>query len=584
MLANKVGETCCQARDNSTILLGEEKQPFVFDYVFGSDSTQTDVYEKVGKETIADVMDGYNGTVLAYGQTGSGKTFTMFGSDVYDESGKGLIPRMALEIFHAWDYNPDVKELGVNCSMLEIYKENLKDLLNEDSGDELKIKESPQRGIYVEGLSSMPLGSEDELMYWIGLGEARRAWAETRQNSVSSRSHTLLILEVKQTLANDSEVRGILNLVDLAGCEKVGRSGAHGKIFDEGTKINLSLSALGNVIHALTSGLEHIPYRDSKLTRLLQESLGGNYKTTLIVTCSPHSSQIQETQSSLKFAQRAKKIKNRVQINVKSSPDQLLKIIDQLREELRVKTAQLEQFMSSPGASLLKLADSTRPTPQSLRLPSLPLAQIEEKDVQNSPKIDLDLRHCRSSSASSIPDFAIKEDLQIRKKEENIMDMSYDALETKLAEAMKGKEKMMASMGEMKTRMETMRKENVDLEARLRQAEVKLLEEKKRVLVVEDKLKKTEIELHQTQYEKLKKDSEEKLADVQKRVNENQIRALTEALDDAETECFKLLKDKKCRTQADSVDFCSLTLADYITKNIVPRTCNVVRRSTITHG
>ncbi len=568
-----------------TVYVGEDKQKFVLDHVFGVNSTQMEVYETVGKETIEDVINGYNGTVLAYGQTGSGKTYSMFGPDIYDEAQKGLIPRMALEIFKVWDYNPEVKELGVSCSMLEIYKENLKDLFSEEAV-ELKIKESPQRGIYVEGLSEEPLGSEEELMYWIGVGEARRVWAETRQNAVSSRSHTLFMIEVKQTLANDSELRGILNLVDLAGCEKVGRSGAQGQTFEEGTKINLSLSALGNVIHALTSGLDHIPYRDSKLTRLLQESLGGNYKTTLIVACSPHSSQLAETLSTLKFAQRAKKIKNRVQVNVKSSPDQLLKIIEQLKDELREKTAQIER-LTSPGAAGMGCGSSNSNSSVELRSATLsqlslvpnkelclPLAQIEEKDAKNenqekSPQTATVKRN-RSSSTLCVQDFSsipvMKEDSIMHKRDETMID--YDLLESKLAEAEKNNQKLTAALAEMKTRVEILTKENGDLDLKLKQTEIKLIEERKRVLIVEDKLKKCEIELHSADYAKLKLATEERLEDVQTKVNISQIRALTEALDDAETECLKLLKEKKTRTKADSVEFCSLTLTDYVNKAV----------------
>ena len=180
MLNNGVGEICCRTSEEKTIHFDTDNQQYVFDYAFGLDATQSEIYSKVGKETIEDVLNGYNGTILAFGQTGSGKTYTMYGPDIYDADYKGIIPRVAGDIFRIWDYNPEVKEFAVSCPMLEIYKENLKDLLT-DEYDELKIKESPQRGIYVEGLSEMPIGSEDELMYWIEQGEARRVWAEGKR-------------------------------------------------------------------------------------------------------------------------------------------------------------------------------------------------------------------------------------------------------------------------------------------------------------------------------------------------------------------------------------------------------------------
>ena len=165
-------------------------------------------------------------------------------------------------------------------------------------------------------------------------GREMRHVAATRANQESSRSHTLFIITVNKKYANDSEKHGVLNLVDLAGSEKVGKTGATGETLEEAKKINSSLSAIGNVIHALIVKSSHIPYRDSKLTRILQESLGGNYKTSLIVTCSNHSAHMEETISTLRFAQRARSIKNQVRINIKNSPQQLRVMIQQLKFEL----------------------------------------------------------------------------------------------------------------------------------------------------------------------------------------------------------------------------------------------------------
>lgn len=156
----------------------------------------------------------------------------------------------------------------------------------------------------------------------------------TKMNEYSSRSHTIAMLEVVQRYPNGVEKKGRLNLVDLAGSEKVLKSGSTGESLEEAKKINLSLSCLGNVIHALTSNSEHVPYRNSKLTRLLQESLGGNYKTYLIATCSPHSSSAEETISTLKFATRVKTIKNKCKINVVNSTASLRLLVDVQKEEI----------------------------------------------------------------------------------------------------------------------------------------------------------------------------------------------------------------------------------------------------------
>lgn len=301
--------------------------------MFAPEATQQEVFEFVGEPVIEDVLNGYNGTVFAYGQTGSGKTYTMMGVDIYDEEHRGIIPRAATQVFEAIESADRDVEFTFTCSMLEIYKETLKDLL-EPSSKELKIKEDPRRGIYVAGLREVSVVSDDEMMQIIHVGEQTRTVATTRMNRVSSRSHQLFMLQVRQKLPNDTEKKGILNLIDLAGSEKVNHSGVTGNKLEEAKKINLSLSALGNVIHALILKQEHIPYRDSKLTRLLQESLGGNYKTTLVVACSPSPRNLEESLNTIKFAQRAKTVKNNVKMNIKKSPEIYMKIIEKLKKQL----------------------------------------------------------------------------------------------------------------------------------------------------------------------------------------------------------------------------------------------------------
>jgi kinesin family member 5 len=193
----------------------------------------------------------------------------------------------------------------------------------------------------------------------IELGEKSKMMAATRMNLHSSRSHTLFIMEITQRLPNQTEKRGRLNLVDLAGSEKVGKTGAIGETLEEAKKINLSLSCLGNVIHSLTTNNEHIPYRDSKLTRILQESLGGNYKTTLVVTCSPHSSNREESISTLKFASRAKTIKTHYKMNVQISPESMAALIEQLRLELEECRAELSRYKNGEAPQeLISMTES----------------------------------------------------------------------------------------------------------------------------------------------------------------------------------------------------------------------------------
>jgi len=203
--------------------------------------------------------------------------------------------------------------------MLEIYKEKFNDLLIwrptygltqkvdhldkiDTEGKDLKMKENAHRGTYIEGLTTLSVVSEDELIEVLQLGEQNRHVGHTNVNQHSSRSHSIFMIEIIQRYPNDAVKRGVINLVDLAGSERVSKSFAQGESLQEAKKINQSLSTLGKVINCISRKLGHIPYRDSKLTRLLKESLGGNNKTTLIVNCSVHSSQIEETLSTLRFA------------------------------------------------------------------------------------------------------------------------------------------------------------------------------------------------------------------------------------------------------------------------------------------
>ena len=280
-------------------------------------------------------MEGYNGTIFAYGQSGSGKTYTMYGPDIFDDVYKGIIPRIVEDIFNYVEKADDNIDFQFKLSVLEIYKEVMYDLLTQQIGD-IKIQENPETGIVIEGLSEVYLSSIDEFFEYVDLSQSNRKVAETKLNHNSSRSHCILILEVTQSFKKEKLIKkGTLNLVDLAGSEKVSKTGAVGLTLEEAKKINLSLSTLGNVIHALTHKSEHIPYRDSKLTRLLKESLGGNYKTSLIVTCSPHSYNLDEVISSLLFAKRVKTIKNVVKVNIKYSYEELQKMVYLLNAKLK---------------------------------------------------------------------------------------------------------------------------------------------------------------------------------------------------------------------------------------------------------
>ena len=279
----------------------------------------------------------------------------MYGDDIYDDENRGIIPRLINDIFEFVENAEENITFQFKMSILQIYKENIYDLLTGENN--LKIKENPIKGIYVDKLTEVYIDSFDTFMEYVDLAQENRIVSETKLNSYSSRSHSILIFEVTQNLHNANfSKKGTLNLVDLAGSEKISKSGAVGETLEEAKKINLSLSALGNVIHALTTNSDHIPYRDSKLTRILQESLGGNFKTSLIVTCSPHSYHFEETTSSLKFAQRVKHIKNKVKINIKLTYEELQKINSQLRKELgniKIENKKLRELLNSNGIEFI---------------------------------------------------------------------------------------------------------------------------------------------------------------------------------------------------------------------------------------
>ena len=301
------------------------KLNFSFDYLFQAQSTQEEVFSILGETMICDIFKGYNGTIFAYGSTGSGKTHTMMGK-LNEEMSRGIIPRCAELICKmASDIN---KTFSMNCSSIEIYREKLKDLISPKT-DNLKIKENSESGIYIEGIVKSAFKTKEELISIFQSAENLRTVAATKLNKASSRSHFLLIIEVSFEVKPGLKIKGRLNLIDLAGSEKISRSEVSGTTLEEAKKINLSLSVLGKVICALSTNSRHIPYRDSKLTRLLQNSLGGNSKTSLIVNCSSISCSIDETISTLRFSQRAKTIKNCLKINREITLENELKSVKQ---------------------------------------------------------------------------------------------------------------------------------------------------------------------------------------------------------------------------------------------------------------
>ena len=327
---------------------------FNFDRIFPPSSTQQDIYDFGVKGIIDSVLDGYNGTVLAYGQTSSGKTYTMQG-EMEEQAKQGIIPRMISHVFKHI-YKNEGTDFMIKVSMIEIYQEKIRDLLDV-SRVNLNIREDSIKGIYVDGVSERYVGCPNDVLALLEMGSANRAQAATNMNEHSSRSHSIFILTINQTnkIEGYSKI-GKLYLVDLAGSEKISKTGATGHTLEEAKIINKSLTTLGRVINNLTDGKStHIPYRESKLTRVLQESLGGNSKTCLIITCSPSIYNESESLSTLRFGERAKKIKNKPKINKEITVAELQKLVTQLKENLKkadARITQLEDYIRQNGLNV----------------------------------------------------------------------------------------------------------------------------------------------------------------------------------------------------------------------------------------
>ncbi|KAK2885774.1 hypothetical protein Q8A67_016611 [Cirrhinus molitorella] len=315
---------------------------FTFDSVYDWNSKQMELYDETFRPLVDSVLFGFNGTIFAYGQTGTGKTYTMEGVR-NDPDRRGVIPNSFEHIFTHISRSQNQQYL-VRASYLEIYQEEIRDLLSKDQLRRLELKERPDTGVYVKDLSSFVTKSVREIEHVMNVGNQNRSVGATNMNEHSSRSHAIFVITIEcSELGPDGEnhIRvGKLNLVDLAGSERQTKTGAQGERLKEATKINLSLSALGNVISALVDGRStHIPYRDSKLTRLLQDSLGGNARTVMVANIGPASYNLEETLTTLRYANRAKNIKNKPRVN-EDPKDALLR---EFQEEIARLKEQLEK-------------------------------------------------------------------------------------------------------------------------------------------------------------------------------------------------------------------------------------------------
>ncbi|XP_045202855.1 chromosome-associated kinesin KIF4-like [Mercenaria mercenaria] len=320
------------------IVLGKDRS-FTYDFVFRPTDPQVTVYEDAVKPLVQHIFKGYNSTVLAYGQTGSGKTFTMGGgyedSLKMDPDGMGIIPRIVQEIFNTVNEKENYK-FKVTVSYLEIINEDLQDLLVNNKKDSLSIREE-NGAIKIPGLREVLVNNIEETMKCLEQGCNNRTTAATAMNNTSSRSHAIFSVFIEQQHEEDINDfwKAKLQLVDLAGSERIKKTHAEGARLKEGININKGLLALGNVISILgddTKKVSHVPYRDSKLTRILQDSLGGNSHTLMIACVSPADSNMEETLNTLRYADRARKIKNKPVVNWDPQTAEIMRLKGQVQQ------------------------------------------------------------------------------------------------------------------------------------------------------------------------------------------------------------------------------------------------------------
>ncbi|XP_038282563.1 LOW QUALITY PROTEIN: kinesin-like protein KIF15 isoform X1 [Canis lupus familiaris] len=347
---------CLSVLSSTTLRLHSNPEPktFTFDHVADMQTTQESVFSTVAKGIVESCMSGYNGTIFAYGQTGSGKTFTMMGpseSDHFSHNLRGVIPRSFEYLFSLIDREKEKAGAGKSflckCSFIEIYNEQIYDLLDSASAG-LYLREHIKKGVFVVGAVEQAVTSAAEAYQVLSGGWRNRRVASTSMNRESSRSHAVFTITVESMEKSNETVNirtSLLNLVDLAGSERQKDTHAEGMRLKEAGNINRSLSCLGQVITALVdvgNGKQrHVCYRDSKLTFLLRDSLGGNAKTAIIANIHPGSRCFGETLSTLNFAQRAKLIKNKAVVNEDTQGN-----VSQLQAEVKRLKEQLAQLTS----------------------------------------------------------------------------------------------------------------------------------------------------------------------------------------------------------------------------------------------
>jgi chromosome segregation ATPase len=387
--------------DNKTIVVNSKpsSQTFSFDYIANELVTQEEMFETIGLPIIKTCMEGYNATILCYGQTNSGKSHTIFGnSETVTNNERGLVPRVFEYLWqHISAFGIKNTNFKVHCSFYEIYQERVYDLLDGKSSNDLQVREDTKLGVFVDGITEELVSSPADASRILAFGYTNRHVGATTMNRESSRSHAvfLLTLKVIEEQENGTQIcrRSRFSLVDLAGSERQRDTNASGEQLKEASQINKSLSALGNVINSLcldrnsttNTRPRHVQYRDSKLTFLLRDSIGGNSKTVLIATVTPAETCLAETLSTLKFAQRAKMIKNIARLNEES-----IGSVVALQKEISLLKEKLSSFENGNNFPINSISNNIKDDNDNTYVPNICL---EEKEIMLSES----LLRCKSS-------------------------------------------------------------------------------------------------------------------------------------------------------------------------------------------
>ena len=420
------------SKTSKQISILSQKKIYIFNNIFDSNDTQKEVYEKSAFQIVENILKGYNGTIFAYGQTGCGKTFTMLG-DIKDKENKGIIPRACSHILTriASDKN-NFEKYNINCSFVELYNEKIFDLMEKEKVKK-DLKQGP-KGVFIKDLVNVPVSNLNDILRVLYLGDKNRTIGETAMNKGSSRSHCIFQINI-ETFSKKNGIETVknskLNLVDLAGSERQSKTKAKGVRLKEANNINLSLSALGNVIGALVSKRKnHIPYRDSKLTRLLQDSLGGNTKTLMMAAVSPADYNLDETLSTLKYACRASKIKNKPVINedprdkliknfeveLKILKKKLLKNRNNITKRISVVNCNSEKEFEHNETQLILQKEIKKREELEIQISEI-ILKLEKKENKNDLVVDEKENEYLERVNSKLK-ISEKEDKEIKKKEE----------------------------------------------------------------------------------------------------------------------------------------------------------------------